>query len=596
MLVELSVVEQRYHAVMEVLSAGVPATEVAERYGVSRKTVHGWVRRYREEGLPGLADRSHRPHRHPWQLSPDVEALVCELRRSHPRWGPRRLVYELGRVGADPVPSLSTVYRVLKRNQLVAAVPRKRRREDYKRWERSVPMQLWQMDIMGSVLLADGKECKLISGIDDHSRYCVIASVVPRATARAVCLALVTALETYGVPDEVLTDNGKQFTGKYGRPRPAEVLFDRICRHNGITHLLTKVRSPTTTGKIERWHQSIQTDLLTDHGPFDDLEHAREVIEAWRVEYNTFRPHQALDMATPAERFQPGPVERRRTLALWRPPDLAPTTSSLPEETEREVSMPVPELEAPASGDGVELERVVPACGNLNVRRQQFWFGPRWAGQTVRIWIDTTTAHVSVNGQHWKTLPSRLSSLDLDKLRADGATPAGPPPARPAAAHLGAGAPVEVHRVVNTSGLVSLARQLLSVGQRWAGQRVTLRLENDIAHVIVDGTVVATRPVTLTPRQRSRLQGAHAAGPLPVVDHRPTRVQRRVSTRGSCNVIGQRVQVGLRHAGRIITLEVGDTMLRVFDEHDDLITTVPRISQKAVKRHKAFGRRRLEPH
>jgi transposase InsO family protein len=86
---------------------------------------------------------------------------------------------------------------------------------------------------------------------------------VPRATSRAVCTAFLAALERFGVPEQVLTDNGIQFTGKYLRPRHTEVLFDQICRHNGIDHLLTKIRSPTTTGKIERWHQSIQTD----HGP-----------------------------------------------------------------------------------------------------------------------------------------------------------------------------------------------------------------------------------------------------------------------------------------------------------------------------------------
>ena len=107
MLVELSVVEQRYHAVMEVISGGVPVVEVAERYGVARKTVHAWLRRYRQDGLPGLTDRSHRPHHHPGQLAAEVEARVCELRRAHPRWGPRRLVHELRRLGVAPVPSRS---------------------------------------------------------------------------------------------------------------------------------------------------------------------------------------------------------------------------------------------------------------------------------------------------------------------------------------------------------------------------------------------------------------------------------------------------------------------------------------------------------
>jgi transposase InsO family protein len=246
-------------------------------------------------------------------------------------------VHELRRLNITPVPSRSTVYRVLVRHSLVGAIPRKRRRRDYRRWERSGPMQLWQLDVMGSVLIKDFstpggvRETKLISGIDDHSRYSVIGTVVSRATARAVCSAFVTAMAEYGIPDEVLSDNGRQFTGRFGRPHPAEALFERICRHNGITQRLTKPRSPTTTGKIERWHQTIQVELLDPHGPFDSLEAAQAAVDAWRTKYNTARPHQALDMATPAERFVPVPIEQRAVLGLWRPPELAPTRSPLRE-------------------------------------------------------------------------------------------------------------------------------------------------------------------------------------------------------------------------------------------------------------------------
>ena len=133
MLVELSVVEQRYHAVMEVIS-GAPVTEVARRYGVSRQSVHNWLVKYRSGGLAALADRSHRPRFQPRQLDADVEAMLCRLRTAHPRWGPRRLGYEFGRAGIGPVPSRSTVYRVLVRHGLVPARTRKRRRQDYKRW------------------------------------------------------------------------------------------------------------------------------------------------------------------------------------------------------------------------------------------------------------------------------------------------------------------------------------------------------------------------------------------------------------------------------------------------------------------------------
>jgi transposase InsO family protein len=157
-----------------------------------------------------------------------------------------------------PVPSRATVYRVLVRNGLVEPGLRKRRRSDYRRWERSAAMELWQMDIVGGVLLADGSECKMVTGIDDHSRFMVIAKVVQRATARAVCLAFGEALVRFGVPGEVLTDNGKQFTARFSPGKPGETMFDRICRENGIAHRLTRPQSPTTTGKIERFHQSLR--------------------------------------------------------------------------------------------------------------------------------------------------------------------------------------------------------------------------------------------------------------------------------------------------------------------------------------------------
>lgn len=87
MLRELNLVEQRYQAVLEVLD-DIPVTEVAERFGVSRQTVHRWVARYRESGLAGLADKSHAPKAHPWRLAAEVEAVICDLRAAHRCWGP----------------------------------------------------------------------------------------------------------------------------------------------------------------------------------------------------------------------------------------------------------------------------------------------------------------------------------------------------------------------------------------------------------------------------------------------------------------------------------------------------------------------------
>jgi transposase len=119
MLVELGVVEQRYRAVLEVLD-GASVTEVARRYGVARQTLHGWLRRYAQEGgITNLADRSSRPVSCPHQMPAVVEARVLAIGGAHPGWGPSRIAHQLLREGVDPVPGRSSVYRVLVRHQVI---------------------------------------------------------------------------------------------------------------------------------------------------------------------------------------------------------------------------------------------------------------------------------------------------------------------------------------------------------------------------------------------------------------------------------------------------------------------------------------------
>jgi hypothetical protein len=190
----------------------------------------------------------------------------------------------------------------LVRHGLIEVRPRRKRRADYKRWERSRAMELWQMDVVGGVRLADGWKASVVTGIDDHSRFCVSALVVRRPTARPVCDALARAMRTHGVPAQILTDNGKVFTGRFG-PGTGEVLFDRICRENGIKHLLTAPGAPTTTGKVERFHKTLRREFL-DGQVFADLDEAQAAIGAWVTHYNHDRPHQAIGMVAPWERFR----------------------------------------------------------------------------------------------------------------------------------------------------------------------------------------------------------------------------------------------------------------------------------------------------
>jgi transposase InsO family protein len=149
-------------------------------------------------------------------MDPVIESRVLTLRDEHPVWGPDRIRYELQQDDIDPVPSRSAIYRALVRGERIDPAKRKRRRADYRRWERGRPMELWQMDIVGGVHLSGGVEVKCVTGIDDNSRYVVSAKLVARATARPVCEALLEALARHGVPEQILTDNGKVFTGRFG--------------------------------------------------------------------------------------------------------------------------------------------------------------------------------------------------------------------------------------------------------------------------------------------------------------------------------------------------------------------------------------------
>ena len=255
MLVELGLVEQRYQAVLEVLNDGATVTEVARRYGVARQTVHVWLRRYAGAGLAGLADKSSRPVSCPHQMPPEVEARIVEMRREHPGWGPRTIGHWLARRGVEPGAGAHV-------DGAMSDPPR----AGHPAGPAAAPGGLQALGaVPGDGVVADGHRGRGAPGrTGRRPRSCrgsmttpgsaVSRLVVARATARPTCDALALAMRRYGVPEQILTDNGKVFTGRFG-PGTGEVLFDRICRENGISHLLTAPRSPTTTGKVERWHR-----------------------------------------------------------------------------------------------------------------------------------------------------------------------------------------------------------------------------------------------------------------------------------------------------------------------------------------------------
>ena len=384
--------EQRYEAVRAVIADGATVTEVASRFGVSRKTVHAWLAKYEAGGLEGLADRSHRPRSCPHQMPAEVEVALVDLRLAHPSWGPRRLVFELAEAGVAVV-SESAAYRALVRLSLIDPAARRPRDRKWKRWERGRPMELWQMDVVGGFVLADGTRAKALTGVDDHSRFCVSAHLMMRESSRGVGDALAAALRSFGVPEAILTDNGKVFTGRYGKP-PVEVLFDRILRENGIAHLHTQPRSPTTTGKIERFHRAIRTEFRTDR-VFASLAAAQAELDEWVQDYNHRRPHQALDMATPATRFlreHPTPVTPLRAQAQ-------------------------PARPGADRGDGTWVARRASAVGVVCVNWQQVCLGAAAAGRNIDVWV-TDQVMQFYDGDHLLRTQKRDTPGPIRKKRA----------------------------------------------------------------------------------------------------------------------------------------------------------------------------------
>ena len=512
------------------------------------------------------------------------------MRREHPRWGSRRIRLEMlrrpGPWAAETleVPSERTIDRILHRQGLLRARPRKRPKDSYLRFERPGPMQLWQMDILGGIRLVSPvtgelREAKVVTAVDDHSRYCVIAKVVERATGRAVCLALAEALARFGVPEEIITDNGKQFTDRFGRhgARNGEVLFDKICRKNGITHRLTAPASPNQNGKVERFHGTFGPDFLDTAGPFTHVADAQAAVDTWVGHYNADRPHQALDAkvpVTPAERFAPVPAAQRELIELWLPPALGSPPGPGPEPAEQRPAstMPMTSSSLPATpvirnGGPVEFGRVVPPSGNLWVEHRQFWMGTQRAGMAARIWADCDLIHVLIGGIRVKTVRSHLSVNDLARLLAQGAAPAGPSPLPP----IEDGDAVEVERCVSRLGLVCLAGQQLLAAEILGGRRVGIRIEPAtlMFYDLDTRELLRTRKNPLTPGQVRSLRGVRPAGPPPRPSASPVRVQRRASNTGVIMVVGQKIALGRIHQHQTVSVLVSDTTLTVeFDDGD----------------------------
>ena len=314
---ELSVMDQREEFVRLVRRDGANLSALCRRYGISRKTGYKWLARAEaaEPETPWAADRSRRPRHSPGRTPAAMEAAVLAVRDAHPVWGGRKIRRVLERQGRSGVPSASTITAILARHGRHGGAG-SGTGQRYIRFEHDAPNRLWQMDFKGH-FATDGGRCHALTVLDDHSRFSLGLQACANERGTTVRERLTTCFRRYGLPEAMVMDNGSPWGDRSGSPHtPLTVWLLQL----GIRVTHGRPYHPQTQGKDERFHRTLKAELLAFHR-FRDLDHCQRKFDAWRHVYNHQRPHQALDLAVPADRYQPSPRDFPERLPE---PDYAP--------------------------------------------------------------------------------------------------------------------------------------------------------------------------------------------------------------------------------------------------------------------------------
>jgi transposase InsO family protein len=275
--------------------------ELAKAHGISRSWVYELVSRYRAGGYAALEPRSRRPRSCPHRVAPAVERLVLKLRRDlaaagHDA-GPHTIAHHLAR-RVERVPSLATIWRILRRHGLITPQPQKRPRSSLIRFEAALPNEMWQGDPTHWTL-AGGTDVEIFDLLDDHSRLALDSVAFPSVKAADVVDVFAEAAARYGLPARVLSDNGAVFSGA---SRGGTVLWETELERLGIQVIHSTPYHPQTCGKVERFHQTLKR-YLRQQAPARSIAQLQAQLDAFRAYYNQRRPHRALGGRTPLVAF-----------------------------------------------------------------------------------------------------------------------------------------------------------------------------------------------------------------------------------------------------------------------------------------------------
>jgi transposase InsO family protein len=316
---------QREEFVRLALAGGASISELCRRFEISRANGHKWLNRFRTEGREGLADRSRRPLSSPARTGEPVEAEVLRIRAaSNNAWGARKIAKVMRNAAQVEVPALSTITEILRRHGKLE----ERSHEHpgpYQRFERAEPNELWQMDFKGHIALAQGR-CHPLTVLDDHSRYSLTVAACGNEQDTTVRAQLVTVFRRYGLPEAMLMDNGAPWGDAGGQPH---TVFTAWLMRLGVRVAHGRPYHPQTQGKDERFHRTLKAEVLNGKS-FRDLGACQHAFDRWRHIYNHERPHEALALATPSERYRASP----------RPfPETLPAIEYAPGDTVRKVDV-----------------------------------------------------------------------------------------------------------------------------------------------------------------------------------------------------------------------------------------------------------------
>lgn len=285
-----------------VMLAGAPGANrsaLCQAYGVSRKTAYKWLALFKEYGAEGLVDRSRRPLKSPNRSDSELETQIVALHDAYPCWGARKLQALLPDGSSKPHPN--TIAAILHRHGRHVTPSSNAGPPANKRFEHEAPNLLWQMDFKGHFAMTDPKagRCYPLTVLDDHSRFAICLKACSAETGDQVKSALIEVFRQYGLPQRFTCDNGNPWgTPKQNGLTKFEVWLLRL----GIRVGHSRPMHPQTQGKDERFHRTLKFELLERRG-FNCLDACQYAFNEWREQYNTIRPHYALNQKPPASRY-----------------------------------------------------------------------------------------------------------------------------------------------------------------------------------------------------------------------------------------------------------------------------------------------------